>query len=133
MVGVAVFSHYPLDVLVHVADLPLAGSGSSKLGLGLWNNPTITMIAELLALGVGLALYAGLRSHRHPVRAGRLVVLVLLLVGTYLASLYGPMPPNMKTVAVSGIVFFIAIAAVAAWADRRATPQELEAHRLSSK
>jgi hypothetical protein len=133
IVGVAVFSHYPLDVLVHVADLPLAGNESPKLGLGLWNNPTATMIAELLVLGIGLALYAGLRSHRHPVRAVRLVVLVLVLIGTYLASLYGPPPPNMKTVVVSGIVFFIAMAAVAAWADRRATPQELEAHRLSSR
>jgi hypothetical protein len=39
----------------------------------------------------------------------------------------------MKTVALSGIVFFIVIAALAAWADRRATPQEIEAHRLSSR
>jgi hypothetical protein len=133
IVGVAVLSHYPLDVLVHVADLPLAGNDSPKLGLGLWNNLTATMIAELLVFGIGLALYVGLRSHRHPVRAGRLVVVVLVLIGTYLASVYGPQPPNMKTVAVSAIVFFIVMAALGAWADRRATPQELEAHRLSSR
>lgn len=133
MVGVAVFSHYPLDVLVHLPDLPLAGNDSPKLGLGLWNHPTATMIAELLVFGIGLAVYLRFRSHRHPVRVKRLVVLVLVLVGVYLASLYGPLPPNMTTVAASGIVFFLVIAALAAWADRRATPQEVEAHRLSSR
>jgi hypothetical protein len=133
IVGIAVFSHYPLDVLVHVPDLPLAGTDSPKLGLGLWNNPTATIIAELLVLGIGLALYVGRSSHRHPIRALRLVILVLVLVGPYLASLYGPPPPNMKAVAASGIAFFIAVAALAAWADRRATPQELEAYRLSRR
>jgi hypothetical protein len=133
IVGVAVFSHYPLDVLVHLPDLPLAGNDSPKLGLGLWNHPTATMVAELLTFGIGLALYVTLRSHRHPVRLGRLAVLAIVLLGTYFASLYGPLPPNMATVAVSGIVFFLAVAALAGWADRRATPQELEAHRLSPR
>jgi hypothetical protein len=133
IVGLAVLSHYPLDVLVHVPDLPIAGNDSPKLGLGLWNNPTATMIAELLLFGLGLAVYVALRSHRHPVRMVRLAILVLVLVGTYLASLYGPPPPSMTAVAVSGIGFFIVLAALAAWADRRPTPQELEAQRLSSK
>jgi hypothetical protein len=133
IVGLAAFSHYPLDVLVHVPDLPLAGNDSPKLGLGLWNHPAATMIAELLIFGIGLVLYLTLRSHRHPVRIVRLAVLVVVLVGIYLASSYGPLPPNMTTVAVSGIVFFLAIAALAAWTDRRATPQELEAHRLTTK
>jgi hypothetical protein len=133
IVGVAVLSHYPLDVLVHLTDLPLAGNDSPKLGLGLWSNPTATMIAELLVFGIGLGLYLTLKSHRHPVRFGRLTVLVLVLVASYLASVYGPLPPSMTAVAVSGIVFFLAVAALAAWADRRATPAELEAQRLSTR
>jgi hypothetical protein len=133
IVGVAVFSHYPLDVLVHVPDLPIYGDDSTKLGLGLWNNPTATMIAELLVFGIGLGLYVALKSHRHPVRIGRLAVLVVVLVGTYLASLYGPLPSNMTTVAVSGIVFIPAAAALAGWADRRATPEELQAQHLSHR
>jgi hypothetical protein len=131
--GLAVFSHYPLDVLVHVPDLPIAGNDSPKLGFGLWNNPTATMVAELVVLGIGLALYITLRSHRYPVRFVRLGILVLVLVGTYLASVYGPLPPSMTVVAVSDIVFLLAAAALAAWADRRATPQELEAERLSAR
>jgi peptidoglycan/LPS O-acetylase OafA/YrhL len=133
LVGLAVFSHYPLDVLVHLPDLPISGNDSPKLGLGLWNNPAATMVAELLVFGIGLAIYVARKSHRHPVRPTRLLVLVLVLVGTYFASQYGPLPPNMTAVAVSDIIFVLAVAALAAWADRRATPQELEAQRLSPR
>jgi hypothetical protein len=133
VVAVAVFSHYLLDALVHVRDLPIMGNDSPKIGLGLWNNPTATLVAELLVFGTGLGLYLTLRSHRHPVRAGRLAVVVVILLATYFASLYGPLPPSMTAVAVSDLVFLIAIAAVAGWADRRATPEELEAQRLSAR
>jgi hypothetical protein len=133
LVGIAVLSHYPLDVLVHVPDLPLAGNDSPKLGLGLWNYPVAAMVAELLFLSIGLAIYATLRSHRHPVRPLRLIVLLLVLCGTYFASQYGPVPANMTTVALGDIVFVLGVAALAAWADRRATPEELEARRLSPR
>jgi hypothetical protein len=127
VVGVAVFSHYLLDVLVHLPDLPILGNDSPKLGLGLWNHPVATMIAEFLVFGIGLAVYVALRSKRHPVRAARLSVLLMVLLGTYLASVYGPIPPNMTTVAVSDIVFILLVGTLAAWADRRASTQELEA------
>ncbi len=133
VVGVAVFSHYLLDVLVHVPDLPLAGNDSPKLGLGLWNYPLASTIAELLFLGIGIGIYVAYRSHRHPVRVFRLTLLVLILLGTYFASQYGPLPPDMTVVAVSDIIFVLAAAALAAWADRRATPAELEAQRLSPR
>lgn len=133
MVGLAVFSHYPLDVLVHVADLPLTGNNSAKLGLGMWNNPTATLAAEAIVFVGGLALYLARGSHRHPVRIGRILVLVLLLVGTYLASVYGPPPPSMTVVAVSDIVFILGIGALAGWADRRTTSHELAARGLSHK
>ena len=100
MVGVAAFSHYPLDVLVHLPDLPMLGNDSPKLGLGLWNHPVATMVTELVVFVLGLALYVALRSKRHPIRAGRLAVLVVVLLGTYFASVYGPPPPNMTTVGV---------------------------------
>jgi hypothetical protein len=133
IVGVAVFSHFPLDVLVHVPDLPLAGSDSPKLGLGLWNNVTATAIAELLTLAAGVTIYIAFRSHRHPVRVGRLALVLVVLVGVYIANLVSPPPPNLTVVALSGIVFFVVAATLAAWADRRATPEELEARGMSRK
>jgi membrane-bound metal-dependent hydrolase YbcI (DUF457 family) len=38
IVGVAVFSHWVLDFIVHVPDLPLYDN-SAKVGLGLWTAP----------------------------------------------------------------------------------------------
>lgn len=133
IVGIAVLSHFPLDVVVHVPDLPLSRNDSTKLGLGLWNNPIATLIAELLCLGAGVGIYIAYRSHRHPVRWARLIIVLLVLLATYFASQYGPVPPNMTIVALSDIAFLLAVAALAAWADRRATPAELQAQGLSRR
>jgi hypothetical protein len=43
VVGAAVFSHWPLDFLVHRPDLPLYDN-VSKVGLGLWDYPGITLV-----------------------------------------------------------------------------------------
>jgi hypothetical protein len=129
IVGLAVFSHYPLDVLVHLPDLPLTGNDSAKLGLGLWTSTAATLVAEALVFGAGLALYVARTSKKYPVRPPRILLVVLLLVGTYLASLYGPLPPSMAVVAVSDIIFVLVMVAVAAWADRRASAAEIAARR----
>jgi hypothetical protein len=125
IVGLAVFSHYPLDVLVHVPDLPLIGSESTKLGLSLWNHRAATIALELLVLAAGLAIYMARGSHRHPVRMGRVLIVSVILVATYFATVFGPPPPDMTTVAASGIVFILVMGALAGWADRRATADEL--------
>jgi peptidoglycan/LPS O-acetylase OafA/YrhL len=101
--------------------------------LGLWNHPVATIVVELLVFGLGLAVYVALRSKRHRVRPLRLAVLVIVLLGTYLASVYSPPPPNMTTVGVSVIALLLLVAALAAWADRRASPEELEAQRLTPR
>ncbi|MFL5449402.1 MAG: hypothetical protein ACJ8AX_12695 [Gemmatimonadales bacterium] len=133
LVGLAVLSHFVLDVLVHLPDLPLSGNDSPKLGLGLWNHPRTVMVMELVSLGLGLTIYVALRSHRHPIRRVRLSLLVLVLVGTYLASQYGPPPPSVTIVAVSDVVFLLGVAALAGWTDRRATPAEREHRRTVAR
>jgi hypothetical protein len=133
LVGFAILTHFPLDVVTHVADLPLAGQDSPRLGLGLWNNPTATMLVELAAFAAGLAIYVAFRSHRHPARAGRLAGLTVLLVGIYLLSFFGPPPPSVTAIGVTDIVGLLLLAAVAAWADRRATPAELAAAGLQPR
>jgi hypothetical protein len=129
LVGAAVASHYPLDVLVHLKDLPLAGDDSLKIGLGLWNHFGISVAVELLTLAIGLAVYIRFQSRRHPIRVGRLAVVVLLLVGMYAAALISPPPPGMTIVAVSDIALILGVGALAAWADRQPSPAELAAAR----
>src|SRR5262245_17226016 len=51
LVGLAVFSHWVLDFIVHVPDMPLYDN-RAKVGLGLWNEP-------ILAFGLEAALLFG--------------------------------------------------------------------------
>jgi hypothetical protein len=120
VVGLAILSHYPLDVVMHAPDLPLWGQDSTKLGLGLWNHPLAAHLVELAVLAAGVAVYVAFRSRRHPVRAGRLAGLVGVLIAIYLASVLGPPPPNVTAIAVVDIAGLLLLAALAAWADRAA-------------
>ena len=80
--GAAVASHWLLDLLVHVPDLPLAGNDSPKVGLG-----TLASRRPERRAGAAGARPAASRStstgrtRRHPVRPVRLAVVLLLLVG----------------------------------------------------
>ena len=129
LVGLAVASHFPLDVLVHAPDLPLSGGSPARLGLGLWNHPTATLLLELGALGAGVAVYVAYRSIRHPVHVGRLAFLLALLVAVYLVNFFGPPPPSVTAIAVADLVGFLLLVALAAWTDRAATPADAAAGR----
>jgi hypothetical protein len=133
LVGFAVLSHFVLDLLVHVRDLPLSGDSSVRLGLGLWNYPAATLLLELATLAAGVGVYVALRSTRHPVRTGRLTALVGVLVGVYLLSFFGPPPPNVTAIAVADIVGLLLLVALAAWTDRRASPAELAGSRARAR
>lgn len=124
LVGLAVLSHFALDVLVHVPDLPLSGGSSTRLGLGLWNHPVATLLLELATLAAGVAVYVAFRSIRHPVRPGRLAALVTLLVAIYLVSFFGPPPPSVTAIGVTDLAGLLVLVALAAWTDRSATPAE---------
>jgi hypothetical protein len=91
------------------------------------------MIVELLSLAAGVAVYIAMRSRRHPARPLRLLLVVVLLLAVYLASEFGPPPPSVTAVALGDIGFLLAIAALGAWADRRASPAELAAAGLSQR
>lgn len=118
LVGAAVTSHWLLDLLVHVRDLPLAGNDSLKVGLGLWRHVGPSVALELLVLAGGVALYVTGRTRRHPVRTVRLAVVLLLLVGTYAASILGPPPQSVTAIGAGDVVFMILVGVLAAWADR---------------
>jgi hypothetical protein len=128
LVGAAVVSHWVLDLVVHVPDLPLAGNDSPKLGLGLWNHFGLSVAVELLLLAAGAAVYVHGRSRRHPVRPVRLALVLLLLVGMYAASLFGPPPPSITAIGLGDVGFLLFMGLLAAWADRPASAAELAAH-----
>ncbi|MCF2491393.1 metal-dependent hydrolase [Dyadobacter sp. CY347] len=57
IVGLAVLSHWFLDLVVHIADLPLTPFTNVKVGMGLWNSLEGTVILELIIFAIGAYLY----------------------------------------------------------------------------
>lgn len=118
IVALAVASHWFLDLVVHVPDLPLAGDSSTKLGFGLWNSIPLTFTVELATLGLGLALYLGGGSRNHPVRRGWAVGFAVVLAAAYIATTLGPPPPSVRAIGIGAITMLLTLAAVGAWIDR---------------
>ncbi len=120
LIAVAVASHWFLDLIVHVRDLPLAGTESTRVGLGLWQNLPLSIAAELLILAAGLLLYLTAPSRRIHPRPWRIATLVVVMVGLYLSGFMALPPDNVTVLGISAIVLLLGLAALAAWADRPA-------------
>jgi hypothetical protein len=59
-IGLVVFSHWVLDFIVHLPDLPLFFAGSPKVGLGMWATGTgliLSGVLEVILLAGGITLY----------------------------------------------------------------------------
>ena len=130
LVGLAVASHWFLDLIVHIPDLPLAGNDSPKFGLGLWHHVGLSVALELAVLTAGLVIYARGASRRHPIRPVRIGCVLAVLLATYAASLLGPAPASTLAIGAGDVGFMLGITALAAWADRAATTAESAAHPL---
>lgn len=120
LIAVAVASHWFLDLIVHVPDLPLAGQDSTHVGLGLWRSLPLSLAAELLILGAGLVLYLTARSRRIHPRPWRITILVVITVGLFLSGFLAPPPENVTVLGISAIILYLGLALLAAWADRPA-------------
>lgn len=115
--GVAVVSHWILDLFVHRSDLPLYPGSRTLLGLGLWNSLWATLTVELVVFGGGLWLY--LRSTRPRDRAGGVGLwgLVAFLLLVYAGNVFGPPPTDVAPIAWIGQAQWLLIA-WAYWIDR---------------
>src|SRR5262249_34452575 len=103
VVGLLVPSHWVLDLLVHVPDLPLLPGGAARFGFGLWRSPVATVAVELRVYVAGIWVYA--RSTRAADRIGRYGFwsLVIFLILLYTAS-FGPPPPSVKALAWTALI-----------------------------
>src|SRR5450432_1001272 len=119
IVGVAVFSHFVLDVPMHTPDLPLAIDASSpKIGLGLWNHRSAAIALELAALTAGGLVY--LRASRPKSRgfARATVAFGLALVVLTLATPFMPVPPSTAVFAFQALASYVILAVLAGLVGR---------------
>jgi membrane-bound metal-dependent hydrolase YbcI (DUF457 family) len=116
-VGIAVFSHWVLDLLVHRPDLPLYDD-TMKIGLGLWNYPAFALGLEAALLFAGMVLYLRVTKPTNAVgRIGMPVFgVVMLAIQSYV--FFGPPPASPAAAAMTALVFYVVFAALAEWLAR---------------
>lgn len=119
-VGIAVFSHWLLDALVHVPELPLGGENSRKVGLGLRRSMPVALGVEALLVLLGLQLFlAGAPLSRRR-KIGLNVYTLLILTFTVVGMTLAPSPPSVTAMAASSLDTPVAVCAAAAWLGKRA-------------
>jgi membrane-bound metal-dependent hydrolase YbcI (DUF457 family) len=120
LIGLAVFSHWILDFVVHRPDLPLYDD-SAKVGLGLWNVPAAAFGLEAFLLLGGLYLCARANLVR-PVPA---TVFALFMLGTQAYVFFGPPPTSPSAAAVTAFLAYGVFAIVIHCIERRPSTQRV--------
>ncbi len=116
IVGVAVFSHWVLDFLVHRPDLPLYDN-TAKVGLGLWNLPAVALGLEALLLFGAMWLYL-----RHTVRRTAMLGFGVVMLAIQAYVFFGPPPASDKAAAATALIAYAVFAVVIRALERRAVP-----------
>ena len=119
LIGAAVFSHWLLDALVHIPELPLAGAGSPKVGLGLWQNMPAAIAIEGLIVAAGLWMFLQGTALARPRAWGVAALAILLFVFTALGMTIAPAPPSALAMASSSLATVVAVCAIILWLGRR--------------
>ena len=106
ILALGVVSHWFLDVLMHRPDMPVL-PGGPYLGLRLWDSVPLTVAAEAIVFGLGIAVY--LRTTHAVDRTGKwaLWALLALLALIWIGSLFGPPPPDERAVEYSGLALWL--------------------------
>jgi hypothetical protein len=102
ILGSLVVSHWFLDLLVHIPDLPIFPGEGIKVGLGLWNSLTATLIVEGLIFATGVFLYYKTTTAKNKIGTYSLIALVVFLVIIYLSNLFGPPPDSVEAIGIVG-------------------------------
>jgi len=118
LVAAAVFSHWLLDALVHVPELPILGASSAKVGLGLWQIMPVALAVEAVIALAGLYLFlSGARlsvAKKFWLAALSVLILVFTVAGMTVAS----PPPSVVAMATSSLVTIVVVCALTFWLGR---------------
>jgi hypothetical protein len=119
VMGLAVFSHFVLDWLVHIPEMPLLGNDSPMLGLGLWNNLPLALTLEVALVVIGFVFYLYVvKPQTNLARYGLGGLLLFTATMTVMGMLFAQTPPPASGAALSWIMQPLLICGLAYWFDK---------------
>jgi len=124
-IAMAVISHWVLDWITHVPDLPIAPWSPGrdiKAGLGLWHSVAGTLVVEAALFAAGVWIYARTTRARDRMGTVNFRVYVVALVAIYVSSIVGPPPPDPHSLAIFALALWL-LPPWAAWVDKHRSVQ----------
>ncbi|MGE5246225.1 MAG: metal-dependent hydrolase [Betaproteobacteria bacterium] len=118
VVALLVISHWVLDWISHVPDLPLAPGASVRVGLGLWRSPLAALAVEVAMFVAGAFLYDRATRPRDRLGAVLFWAFVVGLLAIEWINFVGPPPPDVSSIAGLGLPAGWLLVAWAWWLDR---------------
>jgi hypothetical protein len=112
IIGLAVFSHWILDLVAHPRDLPIYGN-TAKVGFGLWNYRDPEFALEIALLAGGIALYLT-RNAMPAIRKGAVIAFGIALVIVQIGDTYVPRTPLSDNATAMGVWIFYTLFVVLA-------------------
>lgn len=119
VVGLTVFSHWILDLIVHRPDLDL-WPGGQKVGFALWNYPVPEQALEIGLLAIGGAIWTASRK-----QIGRMawpaVMFIAFLVALQIVAMVTPQPAGELEPASGWLILaiYLLVVAIAVLTDLR--------------
>jgi hypothetical protein len=113
IVGLAVFSHWILDLIAHPRDLAIYDN-TWKVGFGLWRYRDPEFALEIALLGVGIMLYLA-RNVMPAIRKKAVVTFGIALVVIQIGDTYVPRTPLTDKQTAMGVWIFYTLFVVVAF------------------
>lgn len=118
VIGALVVSHWFLDWITHAPDMPIY-PGGAKYGMALWNNPTATMVVEIVMFVAGVALYASATRAKDKIGRFGFWALAAFLLGFFILDSFDPtVPPSVRFIWISALIATAILLLWAGWVDR---------------
>ena len=92
--------------------------GGPRLGLGLWNSITATVIVEGLMYVIGVGIYLRVTRPKDGIGRWGLLSFVIAVGAFYVANIFSPPPPSVNILAIGALVLSSFLIAWAWRADR---------------
>jgi hypothetical protein len=117
LIGLVVISHWVLDWIAHVPDLPLWPAGP-VFGLGLWKSTAATLIVEGVLFAAGIAIYSRAIPARDATGKWAFRTLVLTVTAVWVSGPFSPPPPSVNAIIVVTLLLAVMLPAWSAVIDR---------------